>query len=148
MYSSVWSHDTFRQFFKQLNHQIKHPTLKLQILNCFWENELELKIELIIGFFDINKHGCNNHGDISSDKTFFKILKKPSIVQEKKLPHMKVVIFIEIKQNKKIRKTQTNKKENKMSFSSSANSQYFFAIISGIGPWVTRINWCKGNWWG
>ena len=36
---------------------------------------------------------------ISSDKAFFKILKKPSIVQKKTLPHMKaLVIFIEKKQ--------------------------------------------------
>ena len=35
-----------------------------------------------------------------------------------------------------------------MSFSSSANSQYFFAKISGIGPWVIWINWCKGHWCG
>ena len=28
----------------------------------------------------------------------------------------------------------------------SANSQYFFAKISGIGSWVNRINWCKGYW--
>ena len=33
-----------------------------------------------------------------------------------------------------------------MSFSSSANSQYFFPKILGIGSWVSRINWCKGHW--
>ena len=27
----------------------------------------------------------------------------------------------------------------------SANSQYFFAKISGIGPWVSRIIWCNGH---
>ena len=27
----------------------------------------------------------------------------------------------------------------------SPNSQYFFAKISWIGPWVSRINWCKGH---
>ena len=36
-------------------------------------------------------------------------------------------------------KTQ-NPKQNKMSFSSSANTQYFFAKMSGIGPWVSKIN--------
>ena len=35
-----------------------------------------------------------------------------------------------------------------MSYSSSANPQYFFAKISGIGPWVSRTNWCKGHWCG
>ena len=29
-------------------------------------------------------------------------------------------------------------------FFKTINSQYFFAKISGIGPWVSRINWCKG----
>ena len=33
-------------------------------------------------------------------------------------------------------------------FSSSANSQYFFMKISWIGPWVRRIDWCEGHWYG
>ena len=36
----------------------------------------------------------------------------------------------------------------KRSFSSSANSQYFFMKISWIGPWVSRIDWCEGHWYG
>ena len=36
----------------------------------------------------------------------------------------------------------------KTSFSSSANSQYFFMKISWIGPWVSRIGWCKWHWFG
>ena len=27
----------------------------------------------------------------------------------------------------------------------TVNSQYFSAKLSGIGPWVSRINWCKGH---
>ena len=34
----------------------------------------------------------------------------------------------------------------KLSFFKNANSQYFFDKISGIGPWVYKINWCKGHW--
>ena len=30
----------------------------------------------------------------------------------------------------------------------SSNSQYFFIKISWIGPWVSRINWCEGHWYG
>ena len=61
-----------------------------------------------------------------------RILKTPS-VQISRLPHMKtMVIFIEI--------FFFNKQQKKMSFSSSTNSQYFFAKISGIGPWVNKIN--------
>ena len=26
--------------------------------------------------------------------------------------------------------------------------KYFFAKISGIGPWVSKINWCEGHWYG
>jgi hypothetical protein len=29
-----------------------------------------------------------------------------------------------------------------------ANSQIFFAKISQIGPWVSRIDWCEGHWCG
>jgi hypothetical protein len=55
-----------------------------------------------------------------------------------------MVIFIEKKQkyfflNPNYQK-QKNKKQNKTSFSSSANSQYFFMKILGIGSWVSRIN--------
>ena len=39
------------------------------------------------------------------------------------------------------------KKKNQRSFSSSANSQYFFMKISWIGPWVSRIGWCEGHWY-
>ena len=28
------------------------------------------------------------------------------------------------------------------------SSQFFFAKISGIGLWVSTINWCKGHWCG
>ena len=35
-----------------------------------------------------------------------------------------------------------------MSFFSSANSQYFFMKILGIGSWVSWINSCKGHWCG
>ena len=36
----------------------------------------------------------------------------------------------------------------KNSFSSSANSQYFYTKISWIGPWVGRTDWCEGHWYG
>ena len=34
----------------------------------------------------------------------------------------------------------------KTSFSSSANSQYFFMKFLWFGPWVSRIDWCEGHW--
>ena len=36
----------------------------------------------------------------------------------------------------------------KISFSSSANSQYFFMKFTWFGPWVSRIDWCEGYWCG
>ena len=39
-----------------------------------------------------------------------------------------------------------NGRLKKDSFSSSANSQYFFMKFSWIGPWVSRIDWCEGHW--
>ena len=41
-----------------------------------------------------------------------------------------------------------NGRLKKRSFSSSANSEYFFSKISWIGPWVSRIDWCEGHWCG
>ena len=34
----------------------------------------------------------------------------------------------------------------KLSFSATTNSQYFFTKISGIGPWVSRLNWYDEHW--
>ena len=39
-------------------------------------------------------------------------------------------------------------KSKKNSFSSSANSQYFFMKFLWFGPWVSRIDWCEGHWCG
>ena len=36
----------------------------------------------------------------------------------------------------------------KNAFFKVANSQNNFAKLSQIGPWVSRIGWCKGHWWG
>jgi hypothetical protein len=47
----------------------------------------------------------------------------------------RAAFFTEMKQ-KKIQ----NGRLKKTSFSSSANSQYFFMKISWIGPWVSRID--------
>ena len=41
---------------------------------------------------------------------------------------------------KKIKKKIQNGRLKKRSFSSSANSQYFFVKILWIGPWVSRID--------
>ena len=74
-----------------------------------------------------------SHVHINLDEVFSKILKKPSIMHKKMIPLMKAnVVFIG--------KTQTqiqNGRLEKSSFSSSANSQYFFAKILWIGPLVS-----------
>ena len=40
------------------------------------------------------------------------------------------------------------KKNPKWPFFKIANSQKFFAKISQIRPWVSRIAWCEGHWCG
>ena len=66
------------------------------------------------------------------DEVFYKILKKPSIAQM--IPRMKAKLIIIGKKNLK---NQIGKNQ-KMSFSSSANSQYFFTKISGMCSWLRR----------
>ena len=44
-----------------------------------------------------------------------------------------------------ITENKKKQKQNKMSFFSSTNSQYFFMKILGIGTWVSWINSCKGH---
>ena len=41
-----------------------------------------------------------------------------------------------------------NGRLKKRSFFKIANSQYFFVKISWSGPWVSRIHWCEGHWYG
>ena len=47
-----------------------------------------------------------------------------------------------------LQKKIQNGRLKKRSFFNSVNSQYFFVKISWIGPWVSRIEWCKGHWGG
>ena len=62
------------------------------------------------------------------------------------------LIFIGMKQKqKKIflkKKKNQNGRLKKTEIFNSPNSQYFFMKISWIGPWVSRIHWCKGRWCG
>ena len=53
----------------------------------------------------------------------------------------------EAKEKKNLKKKFQNGRLKKRSFSISANSQYFFSKFSWMGPWVSRIDWCKGHWW-
>ena len=86
----------------------------------------------------------------SSDSFFSKILEKPSIVQKKMIPHIKGLDFSQRWSKKKIQNGRLRKfkmaTSKKTSFSSSANSEYFFMKISWISPLVSRIDWCKGHW--
>jgi hypothetical protein len=41
-----------------------------------------------------------------------------------------------------------NGRLKKSAFFKIANSQKKFVKISGIGPWVSRIDWCEGHWCG
>jgi hypothetical protein len=60
------------------------------------------------------------------------------------IPHMHAFgLFDKMKlkkKSKKIKKKIQNGHLKKRSFSSSANSQYFFVKILWIGPWVSRID--------
>jgi hypothetical protein len=58
------------------------------------------------------------------------------------IPHLNgLLVFFEMKQKK-----NQNGKLKKNSFSSSANSQYFFMKFLWFGPWVSRI--IEGHWCG
>ena len=52
------------------------------------------------------------------------------------------LIFMAMKQKKIFLKKKNQ--NGRRSFSSFANSEYFFSKISWIGSWVSRIDWCKG----
>jgi hypothetical protein len=54
-------------------------------------------------------------------------------------------IFIEMKQIFFFKKVQ-NSRLKKTEIFKIANFQKIFAKILEIGPWISRIDWCKGNW--
>ena len=60
------------------------------------------------------------------------------------------LVFMRKKQKKKnyFEKKIQNGRLKKTMFFKIANSQKIFAKISQIGPWVSRIDWCKGHWCG
>ena len=47
-----------------------------------------------------------------------------------------------------LKKKSKKADSKKTSFCQTVNSQYFFAKLSGMGPWVSRIDWCEGHWFG
>ena len=60
------------------------------------------------------------------------------------------LIFIAMKQKKNffLKKKIQNGQLKKRSFFKMANSQYLFVKNSWSGPWVSRIHWCEGHWYG
>ena len=66
------------------------------------------------------------------------------------LTHNLWLIFIRMKQKKIFfwKNKIQNGRLKKRSFFKIANSQYFFVKISWSGPWVSRIHWCEGHWYG
>ena len=93
---------------------------------------------------------CYSRVHISSDSLFSKILKKPFIVQKKMMPHINGLLFSlrwsKKNQNGWLKKFKMAASKKTNSFSSSANSQYFFMKFLWFGPWVSRIDWCEGHW--
>ena len=69
----------------------------------------------------------------------------PSLLTKKLWPfymRMKQIFFFFSK------KKFQNGRLKKSLFSKIANSQKFFAKISWIGSWVSRIEWCEAHWFG
>ena len=72
-------------------------------------------------------------------------------ISKKMIPNMKPKVFF-IRKNKTkfffFEKKIQNGRLKKTSFCQTVNSQYFFAKLSRMGPWVNRIDWCEGHWFG
>jgi hypothetical protein len=78
---------------------------------------------------------------ISSDEVFSKILKKPSIVQKKMIPHMKAFgLFNKMKQKNTFFEKKSKWPPKKKIIFQLLQFSNFFVKISWIGPWVCRID--------
>ena len=68
------------------------------------------------------------------------------------ITHNLWLIFIGKKQKKLFLKNKNSKwpTQKKWVFQNRQFSIFFVEIscIGLIGPWVTRIDWCEGHWWG
>ena len=89
-------------------------------------------------------YGYYSRVPISWNEFFSKILKKPFIVRKQIIPHMnELLVFIEMKQKIK------NGRLKKTSFSSSANSQFFYEnfmdwsleLIDAKGIGLAQLIW-------
>ena len=60
------------------------------------------------------------------------------------LYHINFYSFSLIFLTKKIKMADSKKTE----IFKIANSQYFFVKISWSSPWVSKIHWCEGHWYG
>ena len=63
------------------------------------------------------------------------------------LPYKFGLIFMRMKK-KNWRKKFKMADFSKWPFFKIANSRFFFAKISEIGPWVSWVDWCEGHWCG
>ena len=54
-------------------------------------------------------------------------------------------ILMAIRQKKIFLIKKSKWSTQKICFFNFMNSQYFFAKISGIGPWICKRNWCEGH---
>ena len=57
-------------------------------------------------------------------------------------------IWISLRLSNLKQKKNQNGPLKKTEFFNSDNSQYFFVKISWSSPWVSRIHWCEGHWYG
>ena len=58
------------------------------------------------------------------------------------------LVFMGLKQKKTLKKKNQNGWLKKTDFFQNRQYSIFFVKISWIGPWIRRIDWCKGHWCG
>ena len=131
---------TFQKVQDCMNSAVEYTYFQIQLHSSlyfllFWFSTIT-KLKVFLGKFPILALSNNLHFlqfcltysrvHISSDEVFSKILKKPSIVQKKMMPHMKAFgLFNKIKQKiqKKIQKKNSKKIQKKLHFSAKKRAQ-------------------------
>ena len=119
-----------------------------------------LSFEHIEKIWKTNQNKCSifyhtSYSEIFRETFDLKVMYNLIICKARNLPVTRVFIKIhsthfhgdETKQIEIIEEIQHGRLK-KTEFFKNPNSQYFFAKISGIGPWLSRINWCEGRWCG
>ena len=96
---------------------------------------------------NVHVHQAQHIYQNSKDRTLYNIILRiaRNFLETRKNIHSTIQIWTDFYENEEKKFFFSNKKIQNGRFFKIANSRNFFAKISQIHPWVSRIDWCKAH---